>query len=500
MSEAESKPVEAAATEAQPVEAAATETQPVEAAATEAQPANTEISNADAAPTSAEPNDAEMADATSSKAAEDDAQATEQQTAKDQNNLDGAAADSNAGSKPVWSVSRPPPGMLRVGKPTEAAQKQAKIKSEPQPDTDDPDTIRQQVRFYLGDSNLPGDDFLWGKIGTENKPVLISLIHSFKRMRRMKPYSAVVAALKADPTFVVEGPEGEETIRRKVPCDPTKIDDKTARSIYLKGFGNEFEAGQDIQQEMEKYFNQFGNPASVRLRKGDSENAAGEKIKGAGNFKGSVFVEWRTKEDAEKFMAIDPPPQWKGHPLLILWKEDYMKQKLESIRNGTIEPHDQRFTSHGWRHRGRGRGNSRGNHNGGKNSDNWKERREQDQANGQRDRREHGGRGRGRGGRGRGGRGRGRGGNYGDRNRNAEQAAQAEQASPRRDGRPTIHTSKEGAKALKDAANGSGSKVNGTDGNTDASTNGKRGRDEDGAEAPPPAKKVDTKEGATEAV
>ncbi|KAI0914684.1 hypothetical protein F4823DRAFT_571228 [Ustulina deusta] len=368
---------------------------------------------------------------------------------------DGTAADDD---KP--SIFRPPPGMLRVTGPF-AAKKFVKSDPTSLTETDDPREIRKQVEFYFGDSNLPEDKFLWEKVGgEENKPVLVSLICSFSRMRRFKPYEAVVKALKASSFFVVDGPEGEETIRRKNAVDTAKRNKREERSVYVKGFGDEMSS---TQFDIEAFFAQYGQFDSVRLRRAEPP----EKV-----FKGSVFVEWSNKETAEKFMTVKPEPQWKGHPLHIMWKLDYMKQKSEAIREGKINA-SSRKPARG-SHRGQ-RGHSRG-HDRGTDKDDWKKRREQDQQNGFSDRRDnHRGRGRGRGNfRGRGGRD-----NHGARDQDTP-------VKPADDGRPKIHVSKAGAKILEEEKAKSGE------------TDGKRTRDDDTSDGEPPAKKVDTKEGATE--
>ncbi|KAJ8129633.1 hypothetical protein O1611_g4000 [Lasiodiplodia mahajangana] len=222
------------------------------------------------------------------------------------------------------SIFRPPQGMLRVTGPR---QQKKFVKSDPSSlaETDDPREIRKQVEFYFGDSNLPEDKFLWEKVGgEENKPIPVSLICSFSRMRRFKPYDAVVKALKASTFFVIDGPEGEETIRRKNAVDTEKRNKREERSVYVKGFGDETSS---TQFDIEAFFAQYGQFDSVRLRRAEPP----EKV-----FKGSVFVEWSDKETADKFVALKPEPQWKGHPLHIMWKLDYMKQKSEAIREGKI--------------------------------------------------------------------------------------------------------------------------------------------------------------------
>ncbi|KAI0132204.1 La domain-containing protein [Xylariales sp. AK1849] len=371
------------------------------------------------------------------------------------------------------SVRHPPKNMLGVKRPDRNQRddrKQNKFDPSVMEDSSDPKTIRTQVHFYFSDSNLLTDKFLSDLTGlSENKPVSLATLCSFKRMRRFKPYSAVVDALK-DSTFLdVEGDEGAETVKRKKAYDPStsknsKIDE---RSIYVKGFGGEEPS---TQFDVEAFFSQYGEFNSVRLRRADR-----------GGFKGSVFVEWADKETAEKFMALEPKPQWKEHDLLILWKLNYMDEKNKLIRSGEIaaKPYKNNYGSH----RGRGdrnRDRSDRGRDGDFDKDDWKSRKEYDQKNGYngRDRDRRGGGGRNQRGRGRGGNNRGRGGrDQGGERRN------------RGDEMPRINVgSASAATKAPETKEANGS----------PSTNGKRVRDDDANDAPP-AKKVDTKEAGTEA-
>lgn len=239
--------------------------------------------------------------------------------------------------------------------------------------------------------------------GPENIPVFIEDICSFGRMKRFQPYSAVVAALKASKFLEVVGEEGQEKVKRRYPFDPTVPKSKSeARSIYVKGFGDEDPSS---QFDIEAFFAPYGPINSVRLRRTD------EKL-----FKGSVFVEFEDEELAKKFLELDPKPLWKGaHKLDIQTKTEYMEMKNQDIRDGKIDP-----KIHRGGFRGRGRGNNRGrgdSRNGGdrrdrgdrgdrkgdRDPDDWKKRREDDRASGFKDDRKsgRGGRGNNRGGRGR---------------------------------------------------------------------------------------------------
>ncbi|GFF26657.1 la protein homolog [Aspergillus lentulus] len=237
--------------------------------------------------------------------------------------------------------------------------------------TDNHDEIRKQVEFYFSDSNLPMDKFLLSKVGgSSNRPVPLELLHSFKRMRRFQPFSAIVEALKSSETL--ELTDNDTCVRRKVPLpesvtenpDPSvaKVfeDQAMSRSIYAKGFGEETPT---TQIDIEAFFAPYGPVNAIRLRR------THDRI-----FKGSVFVEFATEEKQKEFLALDPKPQWKGQDLLIKSKKDYCEEKVRDIEAGRIKPS---------RGRGRGgfRGRGRGGPRGGDKRD-WRERRAEDQKNG----------------------------------------------------------------------------------------------------------------------
>ncbi|KAI0378107.1 hypothetical protein F5Y04DRAFT_262932 [Hypomontagnella monticulosa] len=351
-------------------------------------------------------------------------------------------------------ILKGPQGMLRVSRG--GCDSRQKSDASVLEKSSDPAQIRKQVEFYFSNSNLPNDNFLWEKTeGVKNKGVPLSLICSFARMRRFDPYSAVVDALKSSQNLIVEGTEGEETVRRKVAYDPTTDSTRATdeRSTYIKGFGEETT---NTQFEIEKFLAQYGKVQAVRLRRSDDKNKV---------FKGSVFVEWADKETADKFIALEPKPRWMDHPMQILPKITYMAAKSKDIRDGKVGMKG----SNNFHRRPHGHGSGRGNRGSHRGSDanDWKKRRDEDQRNGFSDRRgSRGNRSRGRGGNR--GRGRGRHQNGGDR------ATEEQQPAPRDDGKPRINMSKEGEKAVKQA-------------------NGKRAREEDADIDANPAKKVDTK-------
>ncbi|KAE8452622.1 hypothetical protein EG329_013881 [Mollisiaceae sp. DMI_Dod_QoI] len=282
-------------------------------------------------------------------------------------------------------------GVLKTSAQIVEGKSNSKYDASVLPESDDPSKIRAQVEFYFGDSNLPTDKYLWDLTdGSTNKPVDITEICAFGRMKRFTSRSTVVAALRESKFLQVTGEEGKEQVNRLVAYDPTltKSSKMEARSIYVKGFGDEEPSS---QFDIEAFFAPYGPTRAVRLRR------TPEKL-----FKGSVFVEFQDEETAKKFLELDSKPLWKGkHILQVQSKKEYTNGKEQDIKDGKLDPQEARtpYQRGGFRGRGRGRG---GNFKGGdrerngnrdrgdRDPDDWKKRREDDRASGFKDDRRNG--------------------------------------------------------------------------------------------------------------
>ncbi|OKL64375.1 hypothetical protein UA08_00764 [Talaromyces atroroseus] len=289
------------------------------------------------------------------------------------------------GEESAVKESKPEQKTERSERPFKSRNYRDNIKSDftSQKTTDDPSEIRKQVEFYFSDSNLPMDNFLLKKVGgSANHAVDLSLLHSFKRMRRFQPFSAIVEALKSSETL--ELVENDTQIRRKVPLpesvndflDPNVVkvfeNEAMARSVYVKGFGEE---GPTTQFDIEAFFAPHGPTNAIRLRRAYDKK-----------FKGSVFVEFDSEETQKKFLALDPKPKWKGQDLIIKSKKDYCDEKVRDIESGKIKASG-RGNNSGRGRGGRGRGRSdRGRSDRGRNDRDdrrdWRERRKEDQKKG----------------------------------------------------------------------------------------------------------------------
>lgn len=240
------------------------------------------------------------------------------------------------------------------------------------------------MEFYFSVQNLSSDKHMFLELdGANNRPVSIKHLHSFKRMKRFQPYSAIITALRDSETLVVvddgkySGP-GNEGVKRKEAISVPKYDGDEKRtptaeelfermfrrsrnsldaSIYVKGFGDEDAAGQIV---LEKFFRPYG-AVMVRKRRDDNDK-----------WKGSVFVEFENPEAQQQFLALDPKPKFNDNELTIMSKKEYseMKCKEKGItpaweRQSGYGENTRRHNGPGNDRRGGGRGRGgRGSHGG----------------------------------------------------------------------------------------------------------------------------------------
>jgi lupus La protein len=243
-------------------------------------------------------------------------------------------------------------------------------------------TNSAQVEFYFSTHNLVTDEHLFTELGgPKNLPVSIKHISDFKRMRRFRPYSAIVTALRESKDLVVvdDGDyagTGNEAVKRTealvVPTEdgdeekkPSTVDlfyrlkkassNKLETSAYAKGFGNVDDAGQIA---LEQFFRPYG---SVMVRKRREQDD--------GSWKGSVFVEFDSEDSQKQFLALDPKPKFNDNEITVMGKKEYiiMKCKEKGIEpdfDNTREPNNR--NRGGDRERGGERGGRGGRGRGGR--------------------------------------------------------------------------------------------------------------------------------------
>eukprot|EP00818_Percolomonas_sp_WS_P001623 CAMPEP_0117443762 /NCGR_PEP_ID=MMETSP0759-20121206/4872_1 /TAXON_ID=63605 /ORGANISM="Percolomonas cosmopolitus, Strain WS" /LENGTH=298 /DNA_ID=CAMNT_0005235767 /DNA_START=205 /DNA_END=1101 /DNA_ORIENTATION=+ len=144
----------------------------------------------------------------------------------------------------------------------------------------------------------------------------------FNRMKKITTDMDLVANALSD-SEMLQLSEDKKSVRRVVPLPEN--DDSKDRTIYVKRI-NKSASLDDIIAFFEKH----AQVNAVRMR----HFVARDSDKKEKSFKGSAFVEFKTKEDADKVMKMEGDLKWddKTDPLIFYWKKDYHKQKNEERR------------------------------------------------------------------------------------------------------------------------------------------------------------------------
>ncbi|KAL8287152.1 hypothetical protein RQP46_003604 [Phenoliferia psychrophenolica] len=238
-----------------------------------------------------------------------------------------------------------------------------------------------QIEFYLSDSNLPFDKFLFtlwassfaapsNKITSVPAPsdfidpnlastkksaispfyqgwIKLSTLTSFKRMRvfldGLGSLDCIASTLVAGRSNQLETRKfvNEWFVRRTVQL--RRPEDVFLRIAYVKGFpvggesGEDQAAIKDHEEELQKKIEvwaralDIGKVKTVRMRREDKPPAPDSEnkvfLKDRGKFKGSIFVEFEKVEAVTNLLNLDPKPTFDNKDLLIMSKSDYVEMK-----------------------------------------------------------------------------------------------------------------------------------------------------------------------------
>ncbi|XP_028417414.1 lupus La protein homolog B-like [Dendronephthya gigantea] len=181
--------------------------------------------------------------------------------------------------------------------------------------------IAKQIEYYFGDKNLPKDKFLLQKLEEDNGWVTMDCLMTFARLKTMV-YDLIGHALRTHGTGLMEINEENTKMRRVKPMPEINMEYNLAsrnKSIYCKGFPES-----TTLDELEEFFESKGKCVNIVMRRTYDEKK---------NFKGSVFVEFETKDEAVAFVA-SKDLKFKDNELTYMSKEDYFKGKRAESKNG----------------------------------------------------------------------------------------------------------------------------------------------------------------------
>merc|ERR1711953_1621956 len=182
--------------------------------------------------------------------------------------------------------------------------------------------IIQQVEYYFGDFNLPRDKFLQEQLkNNEEGWIGIDVMLKFQRLNKISDNGeTILKALKQSTDNLLEVDIENKKIRRnpEVPLPEKEDDDtKAAKTVYCKGF----EKDNTTLDDLLAYFAKYDGVVHVNRR------TWVDRETNTRNFKGSIFVTFKDKASADKFMAEESVKSPSGEELIRKWQADYNKEK-----------------------------------------------------------------------------------------------------------------------------------------------------------------------------
>ncbi|KAI1698193.1 la domain-containing protein [Ditylenchus destructor] len=187
--------------------------------------------------------------------------------------------------------------------------------------------IIEQVEFYFGDINLPGDKFLQREMKKDFGWIQLTVMLTFKRLANITKNAGEIATALQN-SSLIQVSDDKNKIRRS-PDNPAPVRDWKywqeirSRTVYVNGFPQTTTLDEIIQ-----FINQHGKAQRVKMQFTNTF----PKV-----FDGSVFVTFETKETAEKFASNGTIKVYNGWPIFKQMQEVYIQKmnhakKVEQLK------------------------------------------------------------------------------------------------------------------------------------------------------------------------
>ncbi|KAL1460598.1 hypothetical protein WDU94_012572 [Cyamophila willieti] len=197
--------------------------------------------------------------------------------------------------------------------------------------------IIQQIEYYFSDINLARDKFLQGEIKKEDGWVELTTMLKFARLAKLTTEAKVIVdALKKSTSNLMEANEDGTKIRRNPEKELPTFDNEfvkelIAQSLYVK-FIPQDASLDDVQEFFKKNTSEDTKINNIIMRYYQDKLANQKK------FKGSIFVTFDNKENAEKFLNDNKDKELKFNEnceksLLIKWQQEYHEEKKQEVRS-----------------------------------------------------------------------------------------------------------------------------------------------------------------------
>eukprot|EP00731_Ephydatia_muelleri_P020271 Em0012g1096a len=192
--------------------------------------------------------------------------------------------------------------------------------------------IIRQIEFYFGDRNFPRDKYLQQAVSADESGwVPLTYLLNFNRLKDLSTDVQCIynALCKATADVIEVKQDGNGYAVRRNPNKPASLlrskeesHEIKAKSVSVKGFPLDVKFD-DIQH----FFDQYGKMKFILMRR-----TFGPEKK----FKGSVFAEFETKAEADKFLGLHSV-QYQGQELFKESKEAYFVRQKDKHRQPKLE-------------------------------------------------------------------------------------------------------------------------------------------------------------------
>ncbi|KXJ19611.1 Lupus La protein-like [Exaiptasia diaphana] len=146
--------------------------------------------------------------------------------------------------------------------------------------------------------------------------VTLDCLQTFSRLKAMSVENQTLAdAIKRANSKLLEVSDDDKKVRRlkSVPLPENTVEARQTAKAKTKGFPKE-----TTLDQLEEFFGTYGNVVYIMMR----------RVYQTKEFKGSVFVEFTTLEEAKKFLA-EEKSTYKDEELIKMLREEYYKKKEE---------------------------------------------------------------------------------------------------------------------------------------------------------------------------
>lgn len=208
-------------------------------------------------------------------------------------------------------------------KPEEKPEEEAKAngKETEEPSEDLLAKIKTQVEYYFGNVNMQRDRFLIEQTKLDEGWIPMTIMLNFKMLAALsKNVDVILKALETSDLMEVSG--DKKKIRRSPKHPLPEYNEEyrkaqEARTVYAKGFP----LTDTTIEKLKTFFEPYKPYETIVMRKYQDKDKVFK-------FKGSIFVQFETRDDAEAFMNVESV-KYEDTELIRKWAADYTAGKAQ---------------------------------------------------------------------------------------------------------------------------------------------------------------------------